>query len=210
MLRHFFVTFLIVTVVYTGLLFVIGHPMVAVATQSSDEAPHQVTDVVLAETQTTQPDSTKNIDRPAPEQSNQPYFHGPTVVGISQVLDLENAELEVSSLWNALLDNQDLVNQVKWQKGDIKAYAYYSDFNDSMTKARLTIGFDSKDLRSQKQTAKFTLPKGHYQRYMLDFDTYSVSNEAWSKAHINGNLIERHVLNKDGNRVSADAIVVFN
>ena len=231
MMRHMLVTLLIVVSVYVSLLVVINHPFVAYAQDVEQAATGLNTTDVAGDAEMVEESETdfepakvrartKAADEPKPTNlpnnrneatnvADVPMFHGPDIIGVSGMVVMANAELQVAMLWQELLDNKSIINKVKWRSDNIKVYAMYSDFDEAMTKARLTIGFDANVISSQDSFSKIALPKGRYDTYLFDSNTNQAVNKAWSKAHVHDNLIERHTLNSKGERVGADAIVVL-
>lgn len=211
MLRHMFVTLLIVASVYTSLLFVIGHPLVAVASPESKENTSIDSD---GESSGHKNIEKKNASRAESDWRNLPSFHVGTILGVSQVVELQDDGVAVSQLWQDLLQNKTLVNRVDWQSGNVQVIAYYSDFNETMSKARVSIGFAASSFKRQPVTnsqtiGEISLPTGQYLHFPMDIDSETLSDKAWASAMLNDNLIERHTLNRDGERVTAAALVVL-
>lgn len=196
MIRHMFVTLLIVIAIYTGLLFIIGHPMVAVANEDLNDRASNVAH---------QPDVAANTE-PNKETA---FFNGPQVVGVEHVVDLSDGGDSVGQVWQLLFDNTALLNNVDWTKETIQAYAFYRNFDADMSRATLVVGFDKRDLLLQSSMKETKLPEGHYDQFSLDRHSGVAPDRAWLKANQYGNLIERHQLNRDGETVTADAIVVW-
>ena len=146
---------------------------------------------------------------PAPVSSlSAPLFKGPTIVGVSNRVDLNDDGQEVEQLWQQLLNDKVLQNNVNWSKGNIKVYAYYSDFDANFTTAKLAIGFNSADLLLHSSLLHIGLPSGNFKKFATDPETGGASQQAWAQAYLNKNLVERHTLNRNGEMVSADAIVM--
>lgn len=201
MVRHLFVTALIFFVVYVGLLLAIEHPFLGLS--SIDPMADQ------SKTETTKVDRVAIEDKTKKADNTVSMFIGPTIVGVSASVSLANEQQEIHRVWQQLLANQSLVNQVNWAKGNIEAYAYYREFDSNMTQARLTVGFDLKDLIGPSHLSPVLLPAGHYKSFPMNIDTGVASNAAWTAAYSHKNLIERHMLNSNGKPVSADAIVIL-
>ncbi len=212
MVRHMFVTALIVISIYVGLLFAIGHPFVqhVEAKSTKDITEDSPLVEVLTEEATTVGESPKKIERTEVSLAQSAIFKGRKIVGVSATVNLTDAENQVSEVWALFLDNKVLINNVNWSKGNLKAYAYFSDFSADMSQARLTIGFDEADLKLNSSMQSVILPTGHYERFFVDPNTGVASDEAWAKAYLHKNLVERHTLNRNGESVSTDAIVILN
>ena len=212
MVRHMFVTALTVISIYLGLLFAIGHPFVQYAEANSTTGTRGDLPLVgvVTEEVSTIGESPEKIERAEVSKAQSPIFKGPTIIGISATVNLSGTENEVSNVWALLLDNKVLVNNVNWSKGNLKAYAYYNDFSADMSQARLTIGFDEADLTLNSSLQSVILPTGRYERFSVDPNTGAADDEAWAKAYLHKNLVERHTLNRNGESVSTDAIVILN
>lgn len=220
MARHMLVTFLIVCSVYIGLLFIIGHPFVVqaetkslneVSTDSIDMASHEQAVAQKANGTTVNKTLTKTstaVEQTVVTEAKKPLFKGPTILGVSARVNLENAEQEVDQLWRQLLDDKMLINRVAWNKGNVKAYAYFHDFNTNMSLARVTIGFDNHYLEPDSSSSQITLPTGRFEQFAFNSDTGTASEKAWEEAYVHKNLIERHTLNRLGESVSVEALVV--
>ena len=198
MARHMFLTVVIVFSVYATLLFVIGHPFVVEASTNN------------AATQSVKKPSelTAEVERSVQQQPKKVLFKGPTIIGVKSRVDLTQGQEQVEQVWQTLLNNKPLQNNVDWSKGDIKVYAYYSDFNKSFTAATLSIGFDSEQLLLNSDMQHVTLPTGSFDKFIIDPNTGMASDEAWAMAFQHKNMIERHTLNRQGEAVTADVIVI--
>lgn len=215
MARHMLLTIMIVFSVYAGLLLVIGHPF-AVTAQA------EVIDATKVAQPATGLKPQKQIRTPAKfvdtEQqiarltttsaSNKPVFKGPTIVGATSLVNLGNAQADIDLVWEKLLADNLLINNVNWSKGNIKAYAYYRDFSANMEQALLTIGFDQNDLKLSNNRWSIILPTGEFELFSVDTDSGVPVEDAWAQAYLQKNLIERHTLNRNGEPVTTDAIVV--
>ena len=199
MTRHMVVTTMIVFSIYLGLLFIIGHPFVAEA--QAPAASHGIQSMV-DKVQATDQGST------AITESSVAFSDGLTLVGVSSTVNLNNAETDINLLWQRLMENRALINNVDWSKDGLMAYSYYQDFDSDMNQATLTIGFDYRDLKLSSDVAKVVLPKGKAEVFSIDSSSDTASDEAWAKAYLYNNLIERHMLDQYGDVVSTDVIVV--
>ena len=220
MARHMFVTFLIVSGIYISLLFAIGHPFVAEAMPAETATTQAIEqEIKVAETQSKQPEQLQQSDvkpEPAPQSiektdvkvTKKMLFKGPTIVGVQAKVDLNNAEQEVQQVWQRLQNNKILQSNVAWNKGNIKVYAYYSGFDANFSTATLAIGYDQEDLRLNSDIEAVTLPTGSFNKFAINAATGSPSEKAWAQAYIYKNLIERHTLNRHGEMVTSEAIVV--
>ena len=220
MARHMFVTFLIVLGIYVSLLIVIDHPFVANAApaeefvSSTDEIEPASTEtknnsIELAQEQQVESTTKQtNIDKTEVKTVKKMLFKGPTIVGVSEKVDLNNAEQEVQQVWQKLQSNKVLQHNVAWNKGSIKVYAYYSEFDDNFSTATLSIGYDQEDLLLNSNIDTVTLPTGVFHRFSMNAQTGIPSDKAWAQAYIYKNLIERHTLNRLGEIVSAEALVL--
>ncbi|TDF42172.1 hypothetical protein EYS14_04900 [Alteromonadaceae bacterium M269] len=220
MARHMFVTFLIVLGIYVSLLIVIDHPFVANAmpaeefvsnTDENDLASTETKNNGVELAQEQQNESTTkptNIDKTEVKTVKKMLFKGPTIVGVSEKVDLNNAEQEVQQVWQKLQSNKVLQHNVAWNKGNIKVYAYYSEFDENFSAATLSIGYDQEDLLLNSNIDTVTLPTGVFHRFSVNTQTGIPSDKAWAQAYIYKNLIERHTLNRLGELVSAEALVL--
>ena len=208
MARHMFFTVLIVFSVYVGMLFVIDHPFVAQAAESVPGAQNKASDGQADNTDQFEV-STADVEVRAVTVSPKALFKGPTIAGIETRVDLSNGADDVELVWEKLLANKPLVNNVDWSKGSIKAYAYYRDFDANFASATLSIGFDVEDLKLHSDQSMTLLPSGQFDRFNIDLRSGYPPEQAWLKAYEHKNLIERHTLNRDGETVAADAIVVW-
>ena len=198
MARHMIVTVAIVFGVYAALLFVIGHPFVVEA--SPKTAPSEGAQVTAV--------SSVEVTQKAAHIPNKLLFKGPTIIGVQARINLTHAQEEVAQVWQSLLSNQALMNNVDWSKGNIKVYAYYSAFDDGFSSANLTVGFDQSFLSVSSDMSTAVLPTGPYDAFVIEPETGVASDKAWEKAFSQKNLVERHTLNRNGESVSADAIVI--
>jgi predicted transcriptional regulator YdeE len=206
MARHMFVTALIVVLAYVGLLSVIGHPFVAEAKSELMANKNEVTEAVQGNSKERNPASAEQatiID------IQKPRFKGPSIVGVTSVVNLVNAEQEINQVWQRLFSNTALLSNVNWSKGNLNAYVYYQNFTADMSQAQLTVGFSEGDLIVDSSIASVRLPTGQYEQFFVDPRTGVVNDEAWLKAYTHKNLVERHILNRNGESVSTDAIVVI-
>ena len=220
MARHMFVTFLIVLGIYVSLLVVIEHPFVANAmpaeefVSNADESDLASTEtknnsVELAQEQHVESTSKQtNIDKTQVKTVKKVLFKGPTIVGVSEKVDLNNAEQEVQQVWQKLQSNKILQHNVAWNKGNIKVYAYYSELNENFSTAILSIGYAQEHLLLNSNIDTVTLPTGVFHRFRMNAQTGVSSDKAWAQAYIYKNLIERHTLNRLGEIVSAEALVL--
>lgn len=200
-------TALIVAGIYLGLLVVIEHPFVVAAERA--EVDSQVVQTQV-ESQKQQPVISKPVaikmqKAPKPEQL---YMPDTTLVGINGAVDLNNAQADAGKLWQRFSEMKALQNNVDWSKGNIVVYAYYHNFNQDFTWADLMIGYDEQDLKLGTSSKKMTIKQGAYQKYIFQAQLNSASDEAWAQAYIHKNLMERHTLNRNGQLVTTDAIVL--
>lgn len=158
MVRHMMLNALIVFVVYLALLLVIGHPFV-------NQLTHVDSDIV--EIDETATEYTPLDQSQVTNELKEPFFKGPIIVGITSIVNFEADDQEVDLLWQQLLANTALINNVDWSKGEIKVYAYYRDFTADMNQARLTIGFAEEDLKFASNMTSKTLPRATMNSFLL-------------------------------------------
>jgi hypothetical protein len=191
MFRHLIITILIVSLVYIGLLVIIQHPLDA-------EAENVVMGSDVAEVMS---------DKPQP-LTEKPYFKEIEIVGLSANIELAKASTQVQQLWSRINDQHALLNNVNWSLGNVFVYAYYTDFDDEMQFAKLTIGFNRDSLMSDTFGAAIPLPFGTSETFVFNEETQSAPMKAWSAALIHNNLIERHSLNLEGDFTQSVVFVV--
>lgn len=201
MARHLLLTALIAGSLYTAMLFLIGHPFVANAATHEWDETQKPTANLSTNSKSTSPKNQVNDEK-------KPVLNAKTIVGIASYIDLNNAEEDINQLWDKLLSNQVLQNNVDWRKGTISLFTYYHQFSQDLSQASVAIGYDTDDLLLNSDLPHIDLPSGTFTRYLVPHGNNTVSDKAWAIAFKQGNLIERRILNRDGEQVSLDVIIV--
>ena len=191
MIRHLFVTALIVSGIYIGLLFAIDHPFVASAEVSKVHIAADVAD-----------------NQKIPKSTTDKFDSAIRIYGLQKSVDFNRADVEVTKAWTEFLANKSLQNNVNWDKGHILVYVYFYDFNADMSRGRLAIGYDGGDLLLSTDAASIDLPRGSHKGFSYNSAIGSAGDKAWEAAYQAKNLIERHKLDDNGEIISSDVIIV--
>jgi len=124
-----------------------------------------------------------------------PSFHQEAVelIGASHSVALNPEQTkseQVLALWQDFANLMPLHQAVNWNE-PVDLYAYYTDFNTTMTKAKLTLGYDANQLNSSSTIEKLSvllpvlnkdkIPEGEYQYYPVA----GIGNKAVYKAWLN-------------------------
>ena len=200
-----FVTGLIVAIVWLGVVF---QPGQAVAYNMDDlgsmdeglnliEAASDVARKQLAMNEVISP------VKAVPAQNRQVSVDN--LVGITQDISLKH----IDSLWGAFTNNAELHERVKFDKGSI--YVLYRELNAGFDHARVTIGYDSGDVKGENKWV--SVPQGEFE-VLLDMGKHSASSllNAWNGLDYSRQveaLVERHVIGDAGDVTSAGLYVLY-
>ncbi|MCV6623352.1 MAG: hypothetical protein OIF51_16545 [Cellvibrionaceae bacterium] len=136
-------------------------------------------------------------------------FKGVHIEGITRRISFSNAEVEINQIWADLYSMEELLNQAYANKDQAIVYAFYRDFNSNMDSALLTVGFS--DISTSSSQADITsLPNGHFKEFAIDNSSGLTPNKAWEAAYYHQNLIEKNLVDQEGQYTTTKAIVVLN
>ncbi len=146
--------------------------------------------------------STRLISASNSVKNNAPVAN---IVGVSQEMLIS----DIDKLWAEFSQNGSLHSQLS--DYPTATYVLYRHISKNFTRADITIGYDSRELKSNSQLT--SLPTGHYQTVITDSHLSSKQLEAaWKKLNFTKEVVavvERHQLNKRAEVVSVSMQVLY-
>lgn len=130
------------------------------------------------------------------------------ITGITVGVDLSNSsemQNQVISAWQRFSEHSRLHESVSWVANKNSVYAYYFEFNNDFTAAKLVIGYASKATGSGLTTV--TVNGGQYKSF--EFGAAGVSPDAaWDYAYPDGVILERYTVDISGNTTNEYVLVI--
>jgi len=147
------------------------------------------------------------------------------LIGMSDTVALgmkgDNSD-QIPELWQRFNDLKALHESIRWAKS-VSLYAYYTDFNATLTQAKLMIGYDVTQLNRSVSVKKLTetspalshssLESGQYQYYAVQGTTADALYKAWADLHLTRKphaVLEHYQLDQQGKILSIQLEVKYN
>ncbi|SFC12833.1 hypothetical protein [Pseudoalteromonas denitrificans] len=136
-------------------------------------------------------------------EANRKNINDLIIVGSSSTIDIS----EVENFWLTLNKNTSLQNRVN--KISPKTYTLYTDFNTNYSQAKVTIGYDIKDIEPAIDK-NYKVPVGDY-KIVLSPAKYSqeILFDTWEKLDYQRTIeavLEEHIVNANGEIISVSVL----
>lgn len=208
LLSSILLTFLIVTVIYTSVVWanfdllpeqrINWDDYLAYLNEGEKTSLLTATPVLAVNAK-----KVSNITKP---HENTPQVKALWVHGVTSritLTDTATTAQQVKNLWEEFTNSQQLHDSVSWLNESNTIYAYYHDFDDAYTQAQLLIGYQTK----ADNVNAVPIKTGKVKRYSFT-SSGNVPDKVWEDAYSNGVILEQYKIKIDGSWAGIDIQVI--